>query len=85
MAFPDFVQFKRKSIQDKEKLCFGGTYTEGITPTGKKSITDTTETDVTNYATAQVSDSNLKATNIKKDVTILGVTGSYEAAAQGDS
>lgn len=79
MAYPDYVQFKRKQIEDREKLCFGGTYSEGITPTGKKNITTTAETDVTNYATAQVSDSNLKATNIKKDVVILGVTGSYEA------
>ena len=79
MSYPTYVQFKRKQIEDKEKICFGGSYSEGITPTGKKSITTTAETDVTEYATAQVSDSNLKATNIKKDVTILGVTGSYEA------
>jgi hypothetical protein len=50
-----------------------------ITPTGKKNITDTSETDVTAYATAQVVDENLVAGNIKKDVTILGVTGTYEA------
>jgi hypothetical protein len=34
---------------------------------------------ITPYATAQVVDSNLTAENIKKDVTILGVTGTYEA------
>lgn len=50
-----------------------------ITPEGKKNITDTTETDVTAYATAQVVDENLVEGNIKKDVTILGVTGTYEA------
>lgn len=50
-----------------------------VSPTGKKSITDMTETDVSAYATAQVSDENLVAGNIKKDVTILGVTGTYEA------
>lgn len=50
-----------------------------ITPTGNINITDTAETDVTAYATAQVVDENLVAGNIKKDVTILGVTGSYEA------
>jgi hypothetical protein len=50
-----------------------------ITPTGTKSITDTAEVDVTAYAKAQVVDENLVATNIKKDVKILGVTGSYEA------
>ena len=50
-----------------------------ITPTGKKNITDTTEVDVTAYASAQVVDEYLVADNIKKDVTILGVTGTYEA------
>lgn len=50
-----------------------------ITPTGTKTITGTAEVDVTNYAAAQVVDANLIAGNIKKDVTILGVTGTYEA------
>ena len=50
-----------------------------ITPTGKKNITGTSEVDVTAYAKAQVVDENLIAGNIKKDVTILGVTGTYEA------
>lgn len=78
MAIPNYVQFKRKTIDDKEKIVFGGTYTEGVTPTGKKTITGTAEVDVSEYATAQVVDSNLIAGNIKKDVTILGVTGTYE-------
>lgn len=47
--------------------------------TGKIEITGTAEVDVTAYASAQVVDVNLIAGNIKKDVTILGVTGSYEA------
>ena len=47
--------------------------------TGKVNITGTAEVDVTEYATAQVVDENLVAGNIKKDVVILGVTGSYEA------
>lgn len=47
--------------------------------TGKLDITGTAEVDVTNYASAQVVDANLIAENIKKDVTILGVTGTYEA------
>ena len=47
--------------------------------TGKVEITDTSEVNVTAYATAQVVDANLIAENIKKDVTILGVTGTYEA------
>lgn len=51
---------------------------QGITPAGNINITDTSETDVTNYATAQVVDVNLVAANIKKDVSILGVLGSFE-------
>lgn len=54
---------------------------KGITPTGNIDITTTSQTDVTNYATAQVVDSDLTASNIKKDVDILGVVGTYEAEA----
>ncbi len=57
----------------------------GITkPSGKKSITTTAETNVADYATAQISDANLVAGNIKKDVAILGVTGSYEGGGSSD-
>ena len=52
--------------------------TPGITPTGNINITTTAQTDVTNYATATVVDADLIAGNIKKDVNILGVTGTYE-------
>lgn len=51
---------------------------ESITPSGKKTITDTSEVDVTNFATAQVVDANLIAENIKKDVNILGRIGTLE-------
>ena len=50
----------------------------GTTPTGTINITDTSLTDVAEYRYAQVSDENLVAGNIKKDVEILGITGSYE-------
>ena len=55
-----------------------------VKPSGKKSITTTAETNVANYATAQISDANLVAGNIKKDVPILGVTGSYEGGGSSD-
>lgn len=48
-------------------------------PAGNIEITSTASVDVKSYATAQVVDANLIAGNIKKDVTILGVTGTYEA------
>lgn len=49
----------------------------GITPTGTINITDTTLTDVTNYANAQVVDADLTAGNIKDGVNILGVLGTF--------
>jgi len=52
----------------------------GITPTGNINITNTSSVNVTNYATAQVVDEDLVASNIKKDVNILGVTGTYEGS-----
>ena len=60
-----------------------GTLEEGIVPTGNINLTDTNQTNVTNYATAQVVDSNLVESNIKKDVTILGITGTYEPSGSG--
>lgn len=50
----------------------------GITPVGNINITNTQSTDVSAYATAQVVDANLIAENIKKDVVILGITGTYD-------
>lgn len=65
--------------KDVNILGVTGTYEGGgITPTGNINITTTSQVDVTNYATAQVVDSDLVAANIKKDVNILGVTGTYD-------
>ena len=61
-----------------------GTHKGGITPSGKIEITNTEEINVTNYATAQVVDSNLSAENIKKDVSILGVTGTFVGGSSED-
>jgi hypothetical protein len=47
----------------------------GIIPSGTKDITSLGEIDVTEYASAQVVDDDLKPENIKKDVNILGVKG----------
>ena len=55
------------------------TSVSGVTPSGTKLLTDTTLTDVSTYQYAQVSDGNLVAENIKKDVSILGITGTLEA------
>lgn len=50
----------------------------GITPSGNINITDTQQTDVTNYATAQVVDANLTAENIAAGVTVLGIVGTHQ-------
>lgn len=57
---------------------------QGVQPSGKKEITSTAEVNVANYATAQVVDEDLIAGNIKKDVDILGVVGSYEGGGASD-
>lgn len=49
-------------------------------PTGNINITTTNQTNVKDYATAQVVDADLVAGNIKKDVNILGVVGTYEGS-----
>lgn len=56
----------------------------GVQPSGKKEITSTAEVNVASYATAQVVDEDLVAGNIKKDVDILGVVGSYEGGGASD-
>lgn len=66
-------------LQGKTILQVQGALVKGITPSGKKIITSTAETDVTNFATAQVVDDNLVASNIKKGVSVLGITGTFEA------
>ena len=56
----------------------------GPEPTGNINITTTEQVDVSEYATAQVVDANLVAGNIKKDVSILGVTGTLSGGADLD-
>ena len=52
-----------------------------IFPSGNKPITTTSQVNVAAFATAQISDNNLGAENIKKDVTILGVVGTLEGGS----
>lgn len=56
---------------------------QGVFPTGNINITDTNVTDVTNYATAQVVSENLKPENIKKNIDILGIIGTFEGGGGG--
>ena len=56
-----------------------------VTPTGNINITSMAQTDVSAYAMAQVVDADLVAGNIKKDVDILGVVGTYEGGGGGSA
>ena len=49
-----------------------------VKPSGTIQIKSAQQVDVRSYQYAKVTDANLTAGNIKKDVTILGVTGTYE-------
>ena len=64
-------------LKDNNGTKVTGNYDNYVLPTGLIKIRDTKETDVSDYATAQIVDTNLKAENIKRDVIILGVTGEY--------
>ena len=48
-----------------------------IKPAGNVDIVDTNSTDVSHAATAQIKDANLIASNIKENVVVLGITGTY--------
>lgn len=75
-----------KTLKTSGKYCEAdievvNTQDGGITPSGNIDITSMAQVDVTNYATAQVVDADLIAENIKKDVNILGVVGSFEGGS----
>lgn len=52
-----------------------------VKPSGTLQIKSTQQVDVSSYQYAKVTDANLTAENIKKDVTVLGITGTHEGAS----
>lgn len=83
-----FVALDAETSEVKKAVTIDGdgveTDIQGVQPSGKKEITSTAEVNVASYATAQVVDEDLVAGNIKKDVDILGVVGSYEGGGSSD-
>ena len=49
-----------------------------VKPSGTLQIKNAQQVDVSSYQYAKVTDANLTAENIKKDITILGVAGTYD-------
>ena len=52
-----------------------------VKPSGTLQIKNAQQVDVSSYQYAKVTDANLTAGNIKKDVTILGIKGTHEGAS----
>ena len=52
-----------------------------VKPSGTLQIKSAQQVDVRSYQYAKVTDANLTAENIKKDVTVLGITGTHEGAS----
>ena len=52
-----------------------------VKPSGTLQIKSAQQVDVRSYQYAKVTDANLTAGNIKKDVTILGIKGTHEGAS----
>ena len=68
-------------LKDNNGTKVTGNYDGYVLPTGTIEITSTEEINVSAYKKAQITDSNLKAENIKSGVIILGITGEYTGKA----
>jgi hypothetical protein len=70
-------------LKDNNRTRVTGDNSSVALRTGTIQITDTKETDVSEYATAQIVDVNLTPENIKDGVIILGITGTYTGETEG--
>ena len=69
-----------RSVTVGDDLSACNTAIQSINETTPCPITSTSRVDVAGYKYAQVYDADLVQSNIKKDVNILGITGTYEGS-----
>ena len=77
-GYDGLSQVTVSAIQTETKIATPSTSQQTITPTSGKYLTQVTVSAVTSSI-----DANITAGNIKKDVSILGVTGTYEGSGGG--
>ena len=81
-AIGDAIRAKEGSTEKYRPATMAQKITDDLVkPSGTLQIKSAQQVDVRSYQYAKVADENLTAENIKKDVTILGVTGTHEGAS----
>ena len=81
-AIGDAIRAKEGSTEKYRPATMAQKITDDLVkPSGTLQIKSAQQVGVRSYQYAKVTDANLTAENIKKDVTILGVTGTHEGAS----
>ena len=81
-AIGDAIRAKEGTTETYGPMTMAQKITDDLVkPSGTFQIKSAQQVDVSSYQYAKVTDANLAAENIKKDVTILGVTGTHEGAS----
>ena len=81
-AIADAIRAKEGTTEKYSPATMAQKITDDLVkPSGTIQIKSAQQVDVRSYQYAKVTDANLTAENIKKDVTILGVTGTYEGGS----
>ena len=85
-AIGDAIRAKEGSTEKYRPATMAQKITDDLVkPSGTLQIKSAQQVDVRSYQYAKVTDANLTAGNIKKGVTILGVTGTHEGSGSGGS
>ena len=81
-AIGDAIRAKEGSTEKYRPATMAQKITDDLVkPSGTLQIKSAQQVDVRSYQYAKVTDANLTAGNIKKDVTILGIKGTHEGAS----